>query len=260
MKSDGPTAIIIIPSRYASVRLPKKPLALIAGVSLVERVYRQCSTCSAATRVVVATDHPEIEAAVRAFGGEVVMTSPDCASGTDRIEEAARALGVTDEIVINVQGDEPLITPIVIESVIRVLQNDASAQVATAVSVLAKAEDLASPNAVKAVLSADGTALYFSRAAIPFNRDIGATSVLEWTRHTTYYKHIGIYGYRMPALAKFVALGEGNLERTERLEQLRFLEAGISIKTTLVDYDSVAVDTAEDIRTVELILEEKALG
>jgi 3-deoxy-manno-octulosonate cytidylyltransferase (CMP-KDO synthetase) len=188
------------------------------------------------------------------------LTSPDCASGTDRIEEAARALGLTDEIIINVQGDEPLMTGAVIDAVIRVLREKHDAMVATAVSRLRKTEELGSPNVVKAVLSTSGSALYFSRAAIPFHRDLGTARSGEWLKSASYFKHIGIYGYRLAALKRFVELPEGTLEKIERLEQLRFMEAGIQIQTTLVDYDSVAVDTAEDVRAVELILAERSLG
>jgi 3-deoxy-manno-octulosonate cytidylyltransferase (CMP-KDO synthetase) len=207
----------------------------------------------------VATDHEAIVAAVRAFGGEVVMTSPDCPSGTDRIAEAARTLGLTNEIIINVQGDEPLIEPDVITAVIEVLRKDPTRQVATAVTSLTKPGDLMSPNVVKAVLAADGAALYFSRSAIPFNRDRAKTPEL-WTESGVYHKHLGIYGYRMAALERFVALGESMLEQMERLEQLRFLEAGVPIYAAHVDHDSVAVDTKEDIRAVELLIAEKGLA
>lgn len=259
MSQSLPETVIIIPSRYGSERLPHKPLAMIAGRMLVERVYERCRRTTGVSRVIVATDHDAIADAVRGFGGEVVLTSPDCPSGTDRIAEAARTLGLTDEIVINVQGDEPLIEPEVIQAVIDVLRRDATRQVATAVTSLTKPGDLLSPSVVKAVLATDGAALYFSRAAIPFYRDHAKNPEL-WTNSGRYYKHLGIYGYRKPALDRFVALGESSLERIERLEQLRFLEAGIRIYAAHVEHDSVAVDTKEDIRAVELLLVEKGLS
>jgi 3-deoxy-D-manno-octulosonate cytidylyltransferase len=258
MQKHSNDVVIIIPSRYESQRLPKKPLVKIAGKSLVERVFTRCRHVDPRYRVVVATDHVDIKDAVEALGGEVVMTSPDCASGTDRIEEAARLLGLKDQIVINVQGDEPLIEPSVVQAVIDALCADSAVQVATAVSLLKNTDELLSPNVVKAVLATSGDALYFSRSPIPFNRD-HAEAKETWANSHTYYKHIGIYGYRLNALTKFVQLGESGLERVERLEQLRFLEAGIGIRATLVEYDSVAVDTIEDVRSVERIILERGL-
>lgn len=259
MDIDPSNAVIIIPSRFASQRLPQKPLVPIAGIPLIQRVYERCSGTRNVRAVVVATDHPEIEALVRSFGGEVVMTSEHCPSGTDRVAEAAAALGLAeDDIVINVQGDEPLITADVIEATIGVLRANPKAPVSTAVSQLSNVDDLTSPNVVKAVLATDGSALYFSRSPIPYLRDAGMNTT-SWLEHSTFYKHIGIYGYRLSALTRFVQMPEGILERAERLEQLRFLEAGIPILTALVQYDSVAVDTAEDVRAVELILAERSL-
>lgn len=237
--------IVIIPARYASTRLPAKPLAIIAGMTMIERVYRQCILASSVDAVYVATDHSAIAAEVERFGGHAIMTSPDCPSGTDRVFEAAEKLGLTDATVINVQGDEPLIDPKVITALARVMQEDPTIQVATPISPLTREEELANPNVVTVVRNAKGDALYFSRTAIPYHRD---------TPTTSYFKHIGVYAYRMDALRRFVELGESHLERTERLEQLRILEAGIPIRCVEVEYESVAVDSPEDILKVEATL------
>lgn len=237
--------IVIIPARYASTRLPAKPLAMIAGMTMIERVYRQANRAVGVDAVYVATDHPAIAAEVERFGGQAIMTSPDCPSGTDRVFEVAEKLGLTDATVINVQGDEPLIDPKVITALARVMQEDPTIQVATPISPLTREEELTNPNVVTVVRNAKGDALYFSRTAIPYHRD---------TPTTSYFKHIGVYAYRMDALRRFVELGESHLERTERLEQLRILEAGIPIRCVEVNYESVAVDSAEDILKVEQAL------
>ena len=246
--------VIIIPSRYASQRLPQKPLAMIAGKMLVQRVYERCKLASGIDEIYIATDHSAIAEAVEQFGGKVVMTSPDCPSGTDRVAEAAKNLNIENAIVINVQGDEPLIDPSVITALANEMKNHPEIPVATPITPLKKAEELTNPNIVFAVKDRNGNALYFSRHPIPFHRDLGFDSVFSWPEQHLYFKHIGVYAYRAGILKQFVALGESPLERAERLEQLRLLEAGIPIRCVEVDYESVAVDTAEDIKRVELLL------
>ena len=236
-------AIIIIPARYASTRFPAKPLAKIAGVSMVERVYKQCEQAKGISKVIVATDHKSIKDEVQRFGGRIVMTSPKHPSGTDRIYEAATlARADEDAIIINVQGDEPLIDPAVITALAKMMEKDESIQVGTPVSLLINDEEFANPNVVKVVMDAKMNALYFSRAGIPFPRE---------GRHAKLYKHIGVYAYRMTALKRFTELKESPLERTERLEQLRFLEHGIGIRCVEVKYESIAVDVPEDVARVE---------
>jgi 3-deoxy-manno-octulosonate cytidylyltransferase (CMP-KDO synthetase) len=251
---------VIIPSRYASERLPAKPLAMIRGKTLVERVYRQCSLGKGVDRIYVATDHAEIAREVERFGGTVAMTSPDCASGTDRVAQAAERLGITDGVVINVQGDEPLIDPTVITSLALLMQKNPDVQIATPVSRLTCSEDLTNPNIVKVVMNEHWNALYFSRQAIPYLRDMGAQAMDRWVDAHSFFKHIGVYAYRIKALKQFVAMKESPLERAEHLEQLRLLEAGIPIRCIEVEYESVAIDTPEDIRKVESLIAERGLA
>jgi 3-deoxy-manno-octulosonate cytidylyltransferase (CMP-KDO synthetase) len=252
--------IIIIPSRYASQRLPAKPLALIHGITMIERVYRQCKKASGIDAVYVTTDHPEIADEVNRIGGGVIMTSPDCPSGTDRVAHAAAMLNLdSDSIVINVQGDEPLIDPAVITALASQMREHPEIQVATPITPLQRAEDLTNPNVVFATKNKHGNALYFSRHPIPFLRELGTNAVLSWPEQHLYFKHIGVYAYRAEVLQQFIALEESLLERAERLEQLRLLEAGIPIRCVEVQYESVAVDTAEDIWKVELLIEQSAL-
>ena len=253
--------IIIIPSRYASVRLPQKPLAIIAGLTMIERVYRQCKKASGIDAVYIATDHPAIADEANRFGAGVIMTSPEAPSGTDRVAEAAEKLDLEKEnIVINVQGDEPLIDPVVITALADEMKNHPEVRVATPITPLKKVEELTNPNIVFVVKDKNGNALYFSRHPIPFHRDMGFDSVFSWPEQHLYFKHIGVYAYRAGVLKQFVALGESPLERAERLEQLRLLEAGIPIRCVEVDYESVAVDTSEDIKRVELLIEVRGIG
>jgi 3-deoxy-D-manno-octulosonate cytidylyltransferase len=228
---------------------------------MVERVYKQCKKASGVDAVYVATDHPQIADEVNRFGGGVLMTSPDRPSGTDRVAEAAAQLDLdNDSIVINVQGDEPLIDPTVINALVSQMQQHQEIQVATPISPLKHAEDLTNPSVVFAAKNKNGDALYFSRHPIPFLRELGPSAVLSWPEQHLYFKHIGVYAYRAEILKQFVALGESPLERAERLEQLRFLEAGIPIRCVEVQYESVAVDTTHDIWRVELLIEEHGLA
>ncbi len=251
--------VVIIPSRYASVRLPAKPLALIRGRTLIARVYQRARLAEGIDEIYVATDHPGIAAEVEGFGGKVLMTSPDCPSGTDRVAQAAEQLALEDGIIINVQGDEPLIEPSVISALATAMKNDDSIRVATPIARLLKVEELTNPSIVKVILNTKRDALYFSRQWIPYARDVDEMNLHGWLDTHPCYKHIGVYAYRSEALKQFVALGESPLERAEKLEQLRLLEAGIPIRCVEVEYESVAVDTPEDILRVEQMIDERGL-
>lgn len=231
-----------IPARYGSTRLPGKPLLPIAGRPMIEHVYTRVARVRGLARVVVLTDDERIARAVEAFGGEWEMTPPDCASGTDRIAWAARQWDAA--AVVNIQGDEPLIDP---EAVSRVADHLAAHPEDPVVTLATPAEagEMGNPNAVKVVLARDGSALYFSRSAIPYPRQEGGAAPL---------KHLGIYGYQRDALLRLAGLAPTPLERSESLEQLRALENGIPIRVLVVERGSFGVDTAEDLERVEAIL------
>jgi 3-deoxy-manno-octulosonate cytidylyltransferase (CMP-KDO synthetase) len=233
--------IAIIPARLASTRLPRKMLRDIAGKPLIGRVYEAVRSSPLLQDVIIATDSEEVADVCRRHAWKVQMTSAAHRSGTERVHEVSRS--VAADVYINVQGDEPMIRPEHISALIEVMQ-DQAVPVGTLKTPAAPA-DVHNPSAVKVVTDLAGRALYFSRATIPCDRD-GAGPV--------YFKHLGIYAYRKPALDRFVALPESALERTERLEQLRFLENGIPIYVAETPYDSVGVDTEEDLRRAEEIL------
>ena len=233
-----------IPARYGSTRLPGKPLLPIAGRPMIEHVYTRVAQARGLDRVVVLTDDERIARAVEAFGGEWEMTPADCASGTDRIAWAARRWGEGARAVINIQGDEPLIDPEEISRIAEHLAANPEDPVVT-LATPAAAEEMANPNAVKVVLARDGSALYFSRSAIPYPRGEGGAAPL---------KHLGIYGYQRAALLRLAELPPTPLERSESLEQLRALENGIPIRVLVLERGSFGVDTAEDLERVEAIL------
>jgi 3-deoxy-manno-octulosonate cytidylyltransferase (CMP-KDO synthetase) len=237
-----PQIVAVIPARYDAARLPGKPLADIAGRTMVEHVYRRAATARGVNAVVVATDDERVAAAVRAFGGIARMTRTTHRTGTDRIAEVAADLSC--DIVLNVQGDEPLIEPEMIEQVLGPLVTDARVDMSTACCEIRNPADHANPNVVKVVSDRRGQALYFSRAPIPHLRDIR----LQPTPAT--FKHIGIYGYRRSFLLKFSELPQTPLELSESLEQLRALEHGYRIHTVETQYDSIGVDTPEDLDRV----------
>ena len=235
---------IVIPARMASQRLPGKPLLSIAGRSLLEHVYRQACK-SGAGGVVIATDDRKIRDAAAAFGAEALMTSQSHQSGSDRIAECADQLGWTDEqLIVNLQGDEPLISTEVLEKVCTAF-NDPQVQMATPVTKIKTVEDLSDPNLVRVVLDREGNALYFTRAIIPFFRDLEKYN--DWLNQHDYYKHIGIYAYRKDFLLHLTNLEPGKLENVEKLEQLRVLENGFKIRAVITDYQSRSVDTKEDL-------------
>lgn len=242
----------IIPARYASTRFPGKPLAEIGGKPMIQRVYEQVSTCL--DEVWVATDDTRIQDAVEQFGGKVVMTSDQHRSGTDRCLEAALKMNVPVDVIINIQGDEPFIQAEQIESLKRCFIDKPDTQLATLVKPFAKTdswETLSNPNSPKVVLNANGEAVYFSRSVIPYIR--GAETE-EWLQKTTFYKHIGIYAYRMEVLIAIAALPPSRLELAESLEQLRWIENGYRIQTAVTTVENLAVDTPEDLERIRQYL------
>jgi 3-deoxy-manno-octulosonate cytidylyltransferase (CMP-KDO synthetase) len=238
--------VAIIPARYQSTRLPGKPLADIGGRPMIEHVYRRASACPAIDAVIVATDDERVRAAVEAFGGCAWMTRPDHRSGSDRLAEVAAALSC--ELVVNVQGDEPLLAPESIAEAVAPLVADSSIPMATLCSALDPA-DLPNPDVVKVVRDAQGFALYFSRAAIPFARSARGGLDARPAR-----KHIGLYVYRREFLLRFARLAPTPLERAESLEQLRALEHGYRIKVMETSHDSVGVDTPADLDRVRRLV------
>lgn len=246
------TAILgLIPARWGSSRFPGKPLHPIAGRPLLQHVWERCRACRGLSLVAVATDDERIRRAVEAFGGRVVMTSPRHPSGTDRIAEAAASLARAGEPcthVINIQGDEPLIDPALIDALASRLRDDPDLEMITAANPIADSREIGDPNVVKVVVDRLGNALYFSRASIPHCRD-GALPLGDGAPPV--FRHKGIYGFRRDFLERFVAWPPSGLERTEQLEQLRALENGARIAVVLTDDRSIGVDTPEQVAIVE---------
>lgn len=242
----------IIPARYASTRFPAKPLAMLGGKMVVERVYRQVE--GALDDVVVATDDERIEQAVRQFGGKVVMTSTSHRSGTDRCYEALTKVGADRfDVVVNVQGDEPFIQPQQLQTVCQCF-DDPTVDIATLVKPFTVADGYAAlenANSPKVVVNNRMEALYFSRSIIPYLRGKDRE---EWLSNHTYYKHIGLYAYRTEVLKQITALPQGTLERAESLEQLRWLENGYKIKVGITDVETIGIDTPEDLQRAEAFL------
>lgn len=237
----------VIPARYASSRFPGKPLAEIHGKPMIQWVYERTAQSQTVARVIVATDDERIAAAVRAFGGEVCMTRADHPTGTDRLAEVAA--GLEDDLIVNVQGDEPLIDPMMIDEAVAPLLADPTAVMGTLMSRIDSVEDFLSPNVVKVVPDGKGNALYFSRAPVPFPRDYQDDLAAHFEK-LTLYRHIGLYVYRRPFLLTFPTLPATPLERTEQLEQLRALEHGYGIKVALTARVSHGVDTPADLERV----------
>jgi 3-deoxy-manno-octulosonate cytidylyltransferase (CMP-KDO synthetase) len=239
----------ILPARYASTRFPGKPLALLGGRPMVQWVYKRACQAKLLTEIIVATDDSRIFDTVVKFGGRVVMTSHDHPSGSDRIAEVAAKSDA--EIIVNIQGDEPLIEPAAIDLGVKILLDNPMAQVGTLVRPIRDAADLRNLNIVKVVFAQDNTALYFSRSPIPFCR--GVIEDTDWLRHHTYFKHIGLYVYRRDLLLQFVKWPPSALEKIEGLEQLRLLEHGVKIHVATTEYEARSVDMPEDL---ELLSEE----
>ncbi|MBZ0166102.1 MAG: 3-deoxy-manno-octulosonate cytidylyltransferase [Candidatus Omnitrophica bacterium] len=236
----------VIPARYDSVRFPGKALAQIEGRPMIQHVYEQARRSRLLTDVIVACDDERIKSAAMEIGAKVIMTRPDHACGTDRIVEAVQ--GVEAEMIVNIQGDEPLIEPQVVDSLIEALREDPQQVMATVVTKIHSPQDIDDPNVVKVVLDNQHFGIYFSRSAIPFNR-AGIEHV--------YYKHLGIYAYTKEFLLIYAALPKTTLESAECLEQLRAIQYGYKIKTIITDYDSVGVDTPEDLAKVARMIKER---
>lgn len=247
--------LAVIPARYASTRFPGKPLALVKGEPMIWRVYKQ--TSKAFDNLCVATDDERIFNCVKDRGGNAVMTSSSHNSGTDRVLEAAdkfeAAAGEKFDIIVNVQGDEPYIQPAQLEQLKSCFytvdgEESSSVQLATLVKRISTVEELENPNAPKVVVDSNWNALYFSRSVIPYPRGV------EWNDECvashTYYRHIGLYGYRKETLKQVCSMEQSYLEKTEKLEQLRWLEAGLKIKVALTEFETYAVDTPEDLERI----------
>ena len=235
--------LCVIPARYASTRLPGKPLADIVGKPMIQHVYERSAQATIPQQVVVATDDEKVFQAVQQFGGKVVMTSSEHQTGTDRLAEVASKYAEVD-VIINVQGDEPLIDPKVIDELAQEFLNDTALQMASVMSIM-DTEDYQNPNAVKVVTDLNNNALYFSRSLLPYPRVAGKANV---------YKHIGIYAYKKDFLLKFAKLEPTPLEQSESLEQLRALENGYKIKMIKTKFKFIGVDSIEDLQTVNELL------
>lgn len=238
----------IIPARYASTRFPGKPLAILGGKTVIQRVYEQARATVGDTYV--ATDDDRIFMAVQDFGGQVVMTRTDHKSGTDRIEEAAEKIGTDADVIINIQGDEPFIQKSQLETVMQ-LFDDPKTQIATLGKPFETMEAAENPNSPKIVTDVEGYAMYFSRSVIPFVR---GKERAEWIQSFPLLKHIGLYAYRRDVLAQITRLPQSPLELAESLEQLRWLQNGYRIKVGLTDVETVGIDTPEDLARAELML------
>lgn len=244
--------LILIPARYASTRFPGKPLAMIGGKPMVQHVVEKAAAVSES--VYVATDDGRIYDCVIGFGGKAVMTSTEHRSGTDRCYEAYRHVveqtGKKYDVVVNIQGDEPFIQPEQVKALVACFEDD-KVEIATLAKRFEQNADIFDPNKVKVVCSAKGTALYFSRSAIPFCRGIEKEC---WLEMTPFYKHVGMYAYRPEVLKEITALPQGRLEKAESLEQLRWLENGYTIAVRETAHESIGIDTPEDLKRAEAVL------
>lgn len=257
------SAVIVIPARYDSTRFPGKPIAPLKGKPVIQYVYENSKSASLADDVIVATDSETIFKKVLSFGGKALMTSKAHLSGTDRVAEAARSLSC--DIIVNVQADEPMIQPEMVDAVISLL-SDRRADIGTLVKRIREPEEVINSNVVKAVFDPDGFALYFSRAQIPYHRDLFSAKVPKCqsakdnttsglrdlgTSELFMFKHIGIYSYRRDVLLRFAAMRPSRLEEIEKLEQLRALENGFRIKVREIAVETIGVDTPQDLERVE---------
>ena len=238
--------IAIIPARYASARLPGKPLADINGQPMIRHVVERTARASLVERVIVATDDERVRASVAGFGGEALLTDPELPSGTDRCAAIARTLPDAS-IIVNVQGDEPLIDPALVDATIQPLLDDPGLAAATPVRRISSTEELENPHIPKVVLDRAGNCVYFSRSPIPFFRD---APFGHWAKLHPYYRHIGLYVFRRDMLLRFSNLPPTPLELAEHLEQLRLIENGFTIRGVITGYDSIPVDTPQDLEKV----------
>ena len=244
------SAVIVIPARYDSTRFPGKPLALLKGIRVIQHVYQNSKGAMSAEEVLVATDSETIFEKVLSFGGRAVMTSAGHVSGTDRVAEIARSLSC--DIIVNVQGDEPLIRPEMIDDAIGLL-SDSRADIGTLVKAIERPEEVVDSNVVKTVFDHDGFALYFSRAPIPYHRDAWRDLSASCIQGSSFkvYKHVGIYSYRRDILLKLTGMRPSVLEEREKLEQLRALENGLKIKVKETSWETMGIDTPRDLERVE---------
>lgn len=233
----------IIPARYASTRFPGKPLVDIAGKSMIQRVYERAKKCAQLSEVIVATDDDRIFEHVQSFGGKAVMTSSNHQSGTDRCAEVAEKHPEYD-VIINIQGDEPYIDPEQISKLISCF-DDASTQIATLIKKVSNEQELQNTNSPKVIINKNSEAIYFSRSPLPHIR---GEELQNWLQHFTYFKHIGIYGYRADILKQITKLPVSPLEKAESLEQLRWVENGFKIKVAETEIETIAIDTPEDLK------------
>ncbi|HZV87646.1 MAG TPA: 3-deoxy-manno-octulosonate cytidylyltransferase [Candidatus Binatus sp.] len=247
MSSAKPEVVIVIPARFGSTRLPGKPLVSLAGKPMIQRVYERAKMSTHADRVIVATDDERIVTAVESFGGTARMTRPDHRTGTERVAEVAAH--ENGDVFVNVQGDEPLLDPVAVDTAVNALLEEPAAAIATVATLIKVPADIMDPNVVKTVLDFDNNGLYFSRAPIPWVRDIAGKIQV---RHL---KHLGLYVFQRDALLEYPTLPQGELERIEQLEQLRWLENGWEIRVAEVEHDAVSVDVPEDVARVEKLLQ-----
>ncbi len=251
MSDKKPKVIAVIPARYRSNRFKGKPLALIDGKPMIQHVVERARNVRLLSRVVVATDDDRIAETVAGFGGEYVLTRDDHVTGTDRLAEAVELMNIDEQdVIVNIQGDQPLFPEEIIEQVAVPLLEDPALPMSTLIYKIVRPEEIDDPNHVKTVFDCHRNALYFSRSPIPFQRNP------EEKEQPTYYKHLGIYAYRKGFLVTFVGLPEGEWEKFEKLEQLRALEFGYTIRVVLTEHDSVEVDTPGDIKRVEQLLKQ----
>src|SRR5271170_1307596 len=247
VSSNKVAVVIVIPARYGSTRLQGKPLVSLAGQPMIRRVYERAKMAQTANRVIVATDDERIVKAVESFGGTARMTRPDHRTGTERVAEvAAHEKG---DVFVNVQGDEPLLDPVAVDTAVNALLEEPPAAISTVATPIKTPADIMDPNVVKTVLDFDNNGLYFSRAPIPWVRD---TPSKMQVRHL---KHLGLYVFQRDALLEYPTLPQGELERIEQLEQLRWLENGWKIRVAEVEHDAVSVDVPEDVARVEKLLQ-----
>lgn len=242
----------IIPARYASTRFPGKPLAVLGGKTVIQRVYEQ--VCSVLDEVYVATDDQRIFQCVEGFGGRAVMTRTDHKSGTDRIQEAVEKIGTDADVIINVQGDEPFIQPSQVETLMH-LFDAPETQIGTLGKPFESLEAVENPNSPKIVTDVRGFALYFSRSVIPYIRGVERT---DWFGQYPFLKHLGIYAYRRDVLAEVTQLPQSSLEKAESLEQLRWLQNGYRIRVGLTDVETIGIDTPEDLQRAEVFLKSQS--
>ncbi|MBC6605626.1 3-deoxy-manno-octulosonate cytidylyltransferase [Hymenobacter sp. BT188] len=243
-------ALGIIPARYASTRLPGKPLVDLGGKSMIQRVVEQ-ARLSNLSQVMVATDDERILEHVHGFGGEAVLTSPDHPSGTDRVFDAYQQLGVATDCIINIQGDEPFIHPAQINALVALFDGEKAPQLATLVKPVLSDDELFSPHLPKVVLDSQGYALYFSRHPLPYQRQVEPA---QWLAHHRYLRHIGLYAYRPDVLAAITKLPPSSLEQAESLEQLRWLENSFRILTAETELETIGIDTPEDVERARNLL------